>query len=350
MLKAGMGQKKVYINGSRTFLPIDGMNRVLLELCRSLDRIAEKDRFVLVIPHNVDPECQDRIKDLKRISIRKTLFPYFRGWTELFIDVPGLLPGRTEINLSNRCSLFGGGINMLHDIIPVKFYGTTDRRTIGNIKRILKRSDCVLVPSAFTQKDIESMFRIRSRLEIIHPGWQHYRRIRSDESIFDEYPSMIRGEYFFSVSSISPHKNYRFIHEAAKRNPDRLFVAAGELNRGYGFDLERPDNLLFLGRICDSRVKALMMNCRAFIYPSLYEGAGLPPLEALSCGVPVLAADIEPIHELCRESVHYFDPDDFGLDIDRVLQKPVSAPEEALNALSWDAAARKLKAVIDRAI
>ncbi len=339
--------KRILINGSRAFLPVDGMNRFLLEMVRSLDSVAEKDKYVLVIPSDVDGEFFDRIKGLKRIRIRKTLLPHFRLWTFLYIDMAGLLPHRIVINPANRNSVFGGGINILHDIIPLRFYGDRNRKYLKKLTRLITASDCLIVPSEFTRDDIKATMKCSCSIQIIHPGWQHYPDIQEDREIFNDYPWLERGSYFFTISGISPHKNLRFIYETAKRNPDCMFVIAGAMNRGYGFVCSGLKNLLFVGRINDKKAKALMMNCRAFIFPSVYEGAGLPPLEALSCRVPVLASDIEVIHEYCGDSVHYFDPYDYEINLEEALKTKVSAPEEALGLLSWDKAAQDLKNIVE---
>ncbi|MCR5178185.1 MAG: glycosyltransferase family 4 protein [Lachnospiraceae bacterium] len=356
--------KRVLINGDRACLPIDGINRVLLEMTGSLDAIAGKDEYVLVVPSNVNEEFSDRIKEYKNIKIKKTILPYFRFWTFLFVDLAGLLLRRRVISFRNRNSVFGGGINMLQDIIPLRFYGSRDRKYLKGIGRLLYTSDSLIVASEFTRKDIEKAVKSglinegrrkrrkpkdleQPRIQVIRLGWQHYLEIQEDPEIFNEYPCIKKGEYYFSLSGISPHKNLRFIYEAAERYPDRMFVVAGAMNRGYGYEHKPLKNLFFVGRISDPRAKALMMNCRAFIFPSLYEGAGLPPLEALSCNVPVMAADIEVIHEYCGDSVHYFDPYDHDTDFDAVLKTDVSAPEEALCKLSWDRAAQELKKIIE---
>ncbi len=338
---------KILINGSRSYLPIDGMNRVLAELVRSLDGIVEKDKYVLVIPSNADREFFDRVKDLKNIRIRKTFLPYFRLWSYIYMDIFGIFPGRTVINPANSNLVFGGGINILHDIIPLGFYGDRSGKYLRTIRRLLKTSDSIIVPSEAVRDDIKETLKCDGEIHVIRLGWQHYPEIQGDPEIFKEYPGIERGAYYFTISGISPHKNLRFIYEAAKRNPDRMFVIAGGMNRGYGFSYNDIENLLFLGRIDDKKAKALMMNCRAFIFPSLCEGAGLPPLEALSCGVPVLASDIKVIHEYCGDSVHYFDPYDYETDLEEVLKTKVSDPKEALSLLSWDKAAKDLKSIID---
>ena len=70
-------------------------------------------------------------------------------------------------------------------------------------------------------------------------------------------------------------------------------------------------------------------------------------MEALSCGVPVLAADIKPVHEFCGDSVHYFDPYDYDTDLEELLRTRVSDPKEALGRLSWDRDAQDLKDIIE---
>lgn len=340
----------ILINGDRSYLPVDGMNRCLLEMVRSLDAIAEKDKYILVIPSDADREFCDRIKDLRNIAVKKTILPHFRFWTFMYIDMPGLLPGRNVINPANRNSLFGGGINILNDIIPFRFYGDRGRRYLRTVRRLLDTSDCLIVQSEFTRDDIRDAMTCNCEIRVIHLGWQHYPEIQEDDSVFNEYPCIEKGAYYYTISTVSPHKNLKFIYEAAVRNPDRMFIIAGAMNRGYGFEYRDLENVLFVGRIDDKKAKALMMNCRAFIFPSLYEGAGLPPLEALSCGVSVLASDIEAIHEYCGDSVHYFDPYDYDLDLEAALNTKVAAPEEALGLLSWDKAARELKRIIESVI
>lgn len=339
--------KRILINGDRACLPIDGMNRVLLEITRSLDSIVEKNKYELIIPANVNREYYDRIKGFKNIKIKKTILPYFKFWSFIFVDVAGLFSHRTVINFCNRNSVFGGGINMLHDIIPIKFYGNKDRKYLKRIERLLNTSDCLIVPSEFTRDDIEKTLNVNCKINVLHNGWQHYPEIEEDNEIFNEYKLIKKGEYYFSLSSISPHKNFKFIYEVAKRSPNRIFVVAGAMNRGPGFDFTKLKNLLFVGRISDQKAKALMMNCRAFIFPSLYEGAGIPPLEALSCNVPVLASDIKVVHEYCGDAVRYFDPDDYDIDIEEVLKEKVSDPKDVLGLLSWKKTAQDLKTIID---
>lgn len=337
---------KILINGDRTYLPIDGMNRVTLEVTRSLDALAKNENYVIVIPANVNTEFYNRIKDLRNIKIRKTKLPYFRFWTLLFVDVAALIQNRSIINFANRISVFGGGINFLHDIIPLSFYGEHNKKYHHRLKKMLSKSDCLIVPSQFTQQDIKEAIHCNCKMEVIHLGWQHYLQIQEDDEIFNLFSTIKKQNYYYTISSISPHKNLKFIYELAKKNPDDFFVITGGMNRGYGFDFKKLNNLVFTGRISDEQSKSLMMNCKAFIFPSLYEGAGLPPLEALSCEVPVLASDIGAVHEYCGDAVHYFNPKDYAVDLQNIIKSKVSDSKKVLEQLSWDKAAADLKNII----
>ena len=114
------------------------------------------------------------------------------------------------------------------------------------------------------------------------------------------------------------------------------------MHRGLPGDVSDADNLIFTGSLSDGEIKALMINCKAFIFPSFIEGMGLPVLEALSCGADVCVSDIPVLHEYAGDSVHYFDPEEKALDLEKMINEKVSKPENALEKFSWDKAAEEL--------
>ena len=109
----------------------------------------------------------------------------------------------------------------------------------------------------------------------------------------EKLPVLATKPYVFALGSMAPHKNYKWIVEAAKKNPDIIFAVAGgkELTTfGTGGEIEEGNNLLYLGYISDEEAKALMINAMAFLFPSLYEGFGIPPFEAMAVGTEVIAS------------------------------------------------------------
>jgi glycosyltransferase involved in cell wall biosynthesis len=92
-----------------------------------------------------------------------------------------------------------------------------------------------------------------------------------------------------------------------------------------------------------------MERCKAFILPSYYEGFGLTPLEALSCGAPVIVARAASLPEIYGKTAHYIDPFNTNVDLDKLLEEPVESPGELLEKYSYDAAAEKVYELIRNA-
>ena len=111
-------------------------------------------------------------------------------------------------------------------------------------------------------------------------------------------------------------------------------------------DTLKNGNIFFTGYISDSQVKALMKGCRAFIHPAVYEGFGIPPLEAMSCGAQVIASNATCLPELYEDAVHYIDPHDYNVDLESLLQEPVAPPDEILEKFSWEKEAKKLLEIL----
>ena len=184
-----------------------------------------------------------------------------------------------------------------------------------------------------------------SRFHVISNAWQHYQRVEEDDSIFDKLPvGYQRGEYFMALSSLSPQKNFVWVKEVAKRNPNKKFLIVG---RAEGFtklgagDLQES-NLHFTGYLTDGEIKSLMKGCRAFIHPAVYEGFGIPPIEALSCGAELIVSTAACLPEVYGKSAHYIDPYNYEVDLDELLKEPIAPASEVLDKYSWAREAKKL--------
>ena len=78
-----------------------------------------------------------------------------------------------------------------------------------------------------------------------------------------------------------------------------------------------------------------MQNCRAFLHPAVFEGFGIPPLEALSLGAQVAVSNASCLPELYGNTVRYFDPYDYDVDLDELMSRPVEPPQAVLQKYSW---------------
>jgi len=165
--------------------------------------------------------------------------------------------------------------------------------------------------------------------------------------------------YVLFVGNVKPHKNLvRLIHAfnaVADRVPHRL-VLVGNLEGLRSVDhtaaalADRADGrILRLGYVDYERLPALVAGAAVFAFPSLYEGFGLPPLEAMAAGTPVLASDIPPVREVCGDAVRYFDPRDERdmaerlvetLQADKLREQLVARGRERARRMTWDGSIR----------
>jgi glycosyltransferase involved in cell wall biosynthesis len=135
----------------------------------------------------------------------------------------------------------------------------------------------------------------------------------TDESLFRPLPEVEkpRERFALAVSSLDPRKNFSRLVEAFKGIEGCKLYIVGNANRVFGQQgssgLE-SENVKVLGRVSDEELNRLYNQASCFIFPSIYEGFGLPPLEAMQCGCPVIVSDIPVVHEVCGDAAVYFNP------------------------------------------
>src|SRR5207253_1940106 len=119
--------------------------------------------------------------------------------------------------------------------------------------------------------------------------------------------------YVLAVGSLTPNKNFNGVVRAATLLGDldcKIVAAGGANTRVFNGVALADDALIMAGYVTDGELHALYENAACFIFPSFYEGFGLPPLEAMHCGCPVIVSDRASLPEVCGEAAVYCDPDD----------------------------------------
>lgn len=223
------------------------------------------------------------------------------------------------------------------------------------IRWIVARSPLVLAVSDFAGREIVECFGGRAeKISITTEGWQHLERIQADETILARH-GLSPGSYAFAVSSPTPNKNFALVLRAAKHLQDLplTFVIAGASDAKVfaAVQLETGDQIKRAGYVSDAELKALYMNAMCFVFPSRYEGFGIPPLEAMSCGCPVVVSNIDSVVEVCGDAAQYFDPSD-DITLASILRRWVNCDAETLQVMraqslrqaqrfSWRAGAEK---------
>ena len=210
----------------------------------------------------------------------------------------------------------------------------------------------IITVSAFSRKEICENYKIsEDKISIIYNGWEHLNDIQEDSSVLDAHPELKKGQFFFTLGSLQKRKNLKWISEYASKHPEDIFAISGKAISGMVSDdiaaLQTLKNVVLLGYVSDGQVKALMKNCRAFVFPSYYEGFGIPPLEALSCGAKIIIGNAASLPELYGKTAHYIDCNNTDVSLNELLEEETEDADAILKKYSYDNAARELKKLLE---
>lgn len=329
---------------------ITGIQRYAIEITKELDKIVEPGFLEIAVPER----CTTSL-DLKNIRVVRFGKKSDRLWEQIDL-VRYLKRNRAQgLFFENTIPLlYRHGVVTVHDVslkANPSLFATSIKGYLTVLWRLLMYSAIMnsgmklITVSEFSKKEIIKYYRVdSSRITVAYNAWQHMDRIERDDSVFQE-AAITPGEYYFAMATIAPNKNFRWIAEAAKNNPDEIFVIAGGghikdvINEKYS-DL---GNLVYLGYVSDERAKSLMAACKGFIFPSFYEGFGIPPLEAAACGAPrLILSDIECLHEIYGDNAVYVDSHDYKYDFNNMYE-PLSSSINLLSKYSWKKSAEIVK-------
>lgn len=241
-------------------------------------------------------------------------------------------------------------LTALHDCIRESYYAERgdnsryQRRYLKNVKRAVNAPDMKIVTvSEFSRGELMKYYQLpKERIEIIGNGWEHMESVVPDNSVLDRLGLNKGRGYFFSLGSKEPHKNIKWLIDAARKNPDYDFVLTGQSPAGDEGGRCGLKNVIATGYLDDSQMKALMLGCRAFIQPSFTEGFGIPPLEALSLGKQIIVSNAASLPEIFKDSALYIDPNSEAVDLNALTADPAGDPQPVLEAYTWRNSALKM--------
>jgi len=349
-------RKKILINGDFLCRRLTGIERYAYEISIRLDKIASKGEIAIIIPQstNIIPQYINLDIIRHKNEYKSNIF-----W-KLFTLQWFLLRHKqyTILDFANTCLPFAPGIVFLHDIycefFPEDFTSKRDRfaRLYNRIQyRLIARlAKKIITVSHYAKNEICSYFNVSNdKINVIYSSADHMHSIKPDVSVFSDFPILVNNSYFFSLGSLSKRKNFKWIVEYAKKNPHDTFAISGiSIITGNADELNEslPKNIILLGYLDDSKVKALMEKCKAFILPSYYEGFGLTPLEALSCGAKIIISNAASLPEIYGNTAYYIDPFNTDIDLDELLEQNVDKPDEILQKYSYDTATEQVYRLI----
>lgn len=212
----------------------------------------------------------------------------------------------------------------VHDLSAVllpEYYNLRRRvwHSLVDYKHSIERADVIFAVSHFTKQSIIDTFKIKEdKIIVTHLGVDHDK---FNTSISEDYLKEVRHafnlppEYILSISTIEPRKNLLRLLEAYKQvRTTAHLVIAGSLGWKYREVLNsirshpKKSGIHLIGPVSESAKPALLKMARVVAYPSLYEGFGLVPLEAMAVGTPVLTSNVTSLPEVCGDSALLINP------------------------------------------
>lgn len=355
----------VSINGRFLTQPLTGVQRFARELTHALDRALGAGalpaalqglRWRILVPGGAEIDTAYRHLALER-----------RGHGS------GHLWEQTTLARATRRDIlvgFGGSGPLLHPRQLVVIHDATIFRHPEAFSRgyralhtllgfALTRSARIATVSQFSRGELSAIFRVPAAgIAVIHNAPDHFAETEPDTSIVSRLGLRDQG-FFVLVGTLKPNKNVDFAIRAFREAalPGQKLVIVGGIHSHVfkGGGIAEADDLIFAGKLSDAEIAGLERQATAFVFPSLYEGFGIPPLEAMTQGCPVLAADIPAVREACGDAALYFDPRD-GASLRRALQSILSEPARRaalvaagktnLARFSWDGSAQALLAIL----
>jgi glycosyltransferase involved in cell wall biosynthesis len=344
---------KVYINGY--FLnnkQSTGVQRFAVETLLSLDQYINHNvnditiHFFVVVP---------RYTKINIIFTKIKIIYYGNSkhqhlWEQL--QLPLCVRSNFLINLCNFAPLFKKNqLCIIHDLIIYHFPENYTRRFVIFSKMFLRlivnNSRYLGTVSNACKVEMMQHFMIsETQISVFNNSAKNFANYQVDTSILAQL-NIKPYNYFLAVFSQSncSYKNVTRFLQVARQLVQYQFVCVGKLN----VRIDAP-NIIFTNYISDNQLKTLYQNAQAFIFPSLYEGFGIPLLEAMMCNCPIIAADIPVVREICGEDgvVSVFNPldtNDMSMTISKsanLIKNPaerdyiIKRYRQILNKYNWD--------------
>lgn len=325
------------------FLCQDGMNgihRYMHEILKRIDKMLKGDFEIHIV-----------LKDNRSIKGLEFQNITVKNLSTKGADYRGLaIPAYVKSVKGIYCSMSNGliatknSIATIMDIIPLleeaeySFKSKMHMKLIYN--SVVKYAKKVVTISEQSKMDIVEQLGIpEDKIFVTKCGWEHIKDVEIDGGIFKRLDFPYDKTYFYTLGNSYPYKNTKWICEVARRNKDYYFVVAGTVSEEVASTYGQDDNIILLGNITDSEHKALLLGCEAFLYPSKYEGFGLPPIEALALGKRIIISDASCMPEIYGDVAYYIDPDYYEVDLDKLLAAEFKGSKDVLGEYSWQVAA-----------
>jgi len=321
---------RIGLDGYPLAEPRTGVGHYTLELARALALIAPSDQFELVSPAPFSSSALEEINHANLPNLRavhlKTSRIRGHWWAvglPLYVTKArfDLFHGTNfEVPFWNRRSVV-----TIHDLSALlhreKHRDSLARRARLRLPIVAKLARKIITPTESVKREVCEHLRVKANKVIAIPSAarQSFRPVPSEQTVETRKRLAIEDDFLLFVGTLEPRKNLltllkafdQIVRQTSLR--PQLVITGGEgwlMDETFSFIKHSGigDRLRLTGYLGDEELRALYSSCRIFIYPSLYEGFGLPPLEAMACGAPVIAGRVAALQEVLGSAARLFDP------------------------------------------
>lgn len=349
---------RIGIDASRAFAPEPtGTENYARSLIPELVSLAPETQWILY----TRGERPADLEDLPNVQLRALRFP--RLWTHLRLSaemtshppdrlfvpshvLPLIHPRYSAVTVHDLGYLYYPQAHRARD----RIYLDLSTRWNARSARV------VLADSEATRRDLVARYDVPpDKVVVSYPGLAPHFRPVAAQTVEAARRQYDLGEYVLAVGTLQPRKNYgRLLEAFARLKRPITLVIVGRKGWLYNSILDRAaqlglDRLRFLDYVPLADLPSLYAGARAFVFPSLYEGFGLPVIEAMACGTPVACSNVSSLPEVGGEAALYFDPMDTGalqaameqvLDDDTVRSRCVERGLQNVTRFAWVSCAR----------
>lgn len=355
----GSGRKTILVNGKFLVQGVTGVQRYAREITAALQRLPENPYRIVMVAPAAPPLPQAFEGEVVRDG------SFLRGALWEQIRLPLLMRRYGAALLWSPCNTGPVAerrqVVTLHDAAVYdgpQWYTPLFRRYYRFLFRCLgNRVLHVLTDSRFSRHAL-------IRHGVVAPERVEVVPAAIASSLGARGGAPLCARYVLAVGTRDPRKNLRRLIEAWRLVPDavkagaRLLIAGGRANSFASDNIRRtPEDVTLLGYVDEQTLVGLYRHASLFVFPSLYEGFGLPPLEAMAAGTPAVVSDIPVIREVCGEAALYcdpLDPSDIAARIVELLSDEALAARmresgrQRASLYTPEAAARRALAVFQR--
>ena len=373
-------EMRIGINASKVFDVHTGVGRYTSNLCRSILKTGSKKDYYFYMPGRrgniIMTDIEGVLLEKPTATIQNNMLRIL--WEQIVLPIYSRKDRLDLFHytdhalslLSRKCPI----IITVHDIAYIRFPDLLNKARQVYKKYILmesiKRASIIIADSYSTKRDIVEFFGINGKkIKVVHLGVES--RFRPVSNV-EEYrlKNKLPSKMILNVGTLEPRKNVVTLMKAFRKLREKGFegyklVIAGD--KGWLYEeifkeVDRSDlkhEILFLGVVRDADLPMLYNCADMFVYPSLYEGFGLPPLEAMACGIPVITSNTSSLPEVIGDAGIMVDPTDVNslceamhsvLTNKKLWQHMSNKGLERSKLFSWDNTVKQILKIYDEAL